>query len=303
MRILRGMVALLVILLCSVSVPAQKKKKLKLPEVLEGHLASLGAAEKVAGVKSLRAEGKGRLVVLVGDGRVLEGSSMLTSSALNFRSQIQFAVSDFPGEDVAFDGKESYVAQLQAGRRSELGDFLYQYKTILEEGILGGVATTAWPLHDVKGRRARLRYRGLKKMYDTQLHEVEYRPRRGGSSIEISLFFDAESFQHVATLCRVEIPDAPSMSGLSGTGSERANNSSSGVSTRYLLEERFGDYRDIDGLMLPHVRRVRLTRQGKAEDVGLFTAASRDRSMLEWQMEYETWELNPEVSAEHFKIY
>ncbi len=303
MRVLRGVVAILVILLCAVPVPAQKKKKLKLPEVLEGHLASLGAAEKVAEVTSLRASGKGRLVVLVGDGRVLEGDSVLTSSEMNFRSRLQFTVSDFPGEDVAFDGKESYVAQLRPGRRSELGAFLYQYEVILKEGLLGGVASTAWPLHDVKARRARLRYKGLKKLYDTQLHEVQYRPRRGGSSVEISLYFDADNFRHVATLCRVEIPDAPNMTAIGTTATDRANNSPTGVSTRYLLEERFGDYRDINGLMLPHVRRVRLTRQGKAEDVGLFTAASRDRSMLEWQMEYETWELNPELSAEHFKIY
>ena len=110
MRVLRGVAAVLAIFLCTVSIPAQKKKKLKLPEILEGHLQSLGAPEKLAGVKSLRASGKGRLVVLVGDDRVLEGESMLTSSEMNFRSSIQFTVSDFPGEDVSFDGKETYVA-------------------------------------------------------------------------------------------------------------------------------------------------------------------------------------------------
>ena len=203
MRVLRGVAAVLAIFLCTVSIPAQKKKKLKLPEILEGHLQSLGAPEKLAGVKSLRASGKGRLVVLVGDGRVLEGESMLTSSEMNFRSSIQFTVSDFPGEDVSFDGKETYVAQLEAGRRSELGDFLYQYKIILEEGILGGVATTAWPLRDVKGRRAKIRYKGMKKLYGTQVHEIEYRPRREDSSVEISLYFDTEDFRHLATQCRV----------------------------------------------------------------------------------------------------
>ena len=75
-----------------------------------------------------------------------------------------------------------------------------------------------------------------------------------------------------------------------------------GISTQFLLEERFGDYRDIDGLFLPHVRRVRLTRQGKDSELDSSSHASRDLSILEWQMEYETWELNPEFGAKHFKL-
>jgi hypothetical protein len=229
---------------------------------------------------------------------------MLTSQGLNFRSRIQFTVSDFPGEDISFDGKDTYVAQLQAGRRSEIGDFLYSHESLLKEGLLGGVTTTAWPLLDVKGRRANLRYRGLKKIYDGELHEIEYQPRRGDSSLQIALYFGAEDFRHVATLVRVEVPEGgPGLSPLVAGGDARADASARQVSTRFLLEERFGDYREFNGLTLPHVRRVRLTREGQAANVGLFTANSRDRSILEWQMEIESWELNPELDAGHFKIY
>ena len=153
---------------------------------------------------------------------------------------------------MSFDGKETYVAQLEAGRRSELGDFLYQYKIILEEGILGGVATTAWPLRDVKGRRAKIKYKGMKKLYDTQVHEIEYRPRREDSSVEISLYFDTEDFRHLATQCRVEIPDGPMISTpeiIRASDRTRLTRMSAGsitpfgISTQFLLEERFGDYR------------------------------------------------------------
>lgn len=302
-RFFSGALAVALVVACLMPVQAQKKKKLKMPELLENHLRSIGSPERLAEIKSLQAEGKGRLVVLVGEGRVLEGTSMLGSSGNNFRSQIVFDVSDFPGENVSYDGKETYVAQLQAGRRSEIGDFLYQYESILKEGILGGVTTTAWPLYDLKGRRARVRYRGLKKIVNTQLHEVRYQPHRGDSSVQIDLYFDPDTFRHVLTLCRVEVPDAPNFSPLTASASERANASPNVVSTRYLLEERFGDFRDEGGLMLPHVRRVRLTREGQAPNVGLFTAASRDRSMIEWQMEYLNWQVNPSLPEGFFKIY
>ena len=47
---------------------------------------------------------------------------------------------------------------------------------------------------------------------------------------------------------------------------------------------------------------VRLTRQGKDAELDSSIHASRDLSILEWQMEYETWELNPEFGTKHFNI-
>jgi len=50
--------------------------------------------------------------------------------------------------------------------RSQLGQFLYQYDEIVKEGLLEGYSPQPWPLLDLKARRPKLNYRGLKKSVD-----------------------------------------------------------------------------------------------------------------------------------------
>ena len=57
---------------------------------------------------------------------------------------------------------------------------------------------TGWPLLDLKGRRPKLKYKGLKKFREKKLHQLEYKPQ-GGVGYRIALFFEPETYRHVAS--------------------------------------------------------------------------------------------------------
>src|SRR4029078_12747170 len=78
---------------------------------------------------------------------------------------------------------------------------------------------------------------------------VEYEPRSGGN-LDIKLFFDAETFQHVRTEYQQEF-HAPTV--------DRPEICAAQQGTRLKFTEDFSDYRKEGGLMLPHTYKMQLT--------------------------------------------
>ena len=163
---------------------------------------------------------------------------------------MQFNHLNYSTEQVSCDDKNVYVGNIEPGVRSQLGQFLYQYDELVKEGLFGGVLSTAWPLLDLEGRNPKLDYRELKKVNGQELLELRYRIRKGGGNVNIRLYFDPESFRHMATTYKLTIP-AP----MGRTSEESARQSEA----RLTLEEWFSDFRPIDDLDLPTQWTIRLT--------------------------------------------
>ena len=83
------------------------------------------------------------------------------------------------------------------------------------------------------------------------LHEVNYRPRKGSGELKIAMYFDSETFRHVRTRYSYTI------SATIGTRQSSNQNPES----YYSLIEDFDDFRDANGLMLPHKYRLQLSVQ------------------------------------------
>ncbi|MFH1572881.1 MAG: hypothetical protein ABIG68_02795, partial [Acidobacteriota bacterium] len=174
----------------------------------------------------------------------------------------------------------------------------------VREGLLGGVVSNAWPLLDLQARRPKLSYEGLKTVYDRRLHELSYSMRRGSRDMRIYLYLDPETSLHVGTLYRLTIPDAPDMTpSRTNTGADRAADSARNLPTRYTLEERFGEFQQVAGLMLPRRWKLRLTTEGPGAAVGLFEAATRDLSIIEWDVEFDTIEFNVDIDPARFILH
>ena len=124
----------------------------------------------------------------------------------------------------------------------------------MKEGLLGGTLTTAWALLDVAGRAPGLDYRGVKRVDGRSLHEVTYAPRES-SDLTVLLYFEADSFRHVMTKYSVIQP----------VGMGRTPGQSPGLrETRHTLVERFGEFRVVDGLTLPHSYSIEYALEGQS---------------------------------------
>jgi len=146
--------------------------------------------------------------------------------------------------------------------------------------------STSWPLLDLANRKAKLEVAGTKKSGGRELIEVRYRPA-GGSDLRISLFFDAETFQHVRTTYKKEIaaqmgrggstsrgPGGVSAAPSASTGSGRESvgeNSARQSNTIYELTEEFSDFKAEEGVTLPHSYKIRLEQIGASTQISEWT--------------------------------
>ena len=249
-RAANGRLPAVVFLLVMLSPLAAKGPKMEPEELVARHLAAIGSPEARSVVQSRGAQGTGRMEVLRGGTGFLEGPVVFASQGRKLLFSIQFNHINYPAEQVSFDDEEVYVGTIAPGVRSQLGQVLYQYDELVKEGLFGGVLSTAWPLLDLEGRNPKLDYRELKKVNGQELLELRYRIRKGGGNVNIRLYFDPESFRHMATTYKLTIP-AP----MGRTSEESARQSEA----RITLEEWFSDFRPIDDLDLPTQWTIRLT--------------------------------------------
>ena len=246
------MKTILLLFVCLLFATAAQDKKLKPEELAAKHLAALGTMEARAAAKTRVASGTTKVVNVLGGAGNVEGKGMMVSDGPKFRFGMNFPALDYPGEDMAFDGTRAATGFLREGRRSNLSVFLNSQPLVLKEGLLGGVLSTAWPLARLEQTQPRLDYRGLKKVDGRTLHEMNYRPRKGGGDVNVLLWFEPETFRHVRSSYSFEI--GPRL----GNG---PNESSRGQESYYVLTETFDDFRAVDGLTLPHKYKMQLSVQ------------------------------------------
>lgn len=254
-------------------------QKLKPEEVVAKHLEAIGAAETRASIKTHLLIGEALLRVKGGRLGETKGPVVMASEGEKHLIGMTFGSTNYPHEKLGYDGKLFKAAYLLPGVRSTLGDFFISNPIFFREGLLGGVLSTAWALADTKVRGAKLNYKGLKKVNDVELHELEFIPNKG-SDFTVKFYFDAD-FRHVRSeYLRI----------LSATQGATPEDSARRGDTRYRLTEEFSDFKKESGLTLPHSYKMNLTVFGQG------VAANQQ----EWEVKLVRFAFNQPIPPESY---
>jgi hypothetical protein len=247
----------------------------KAQEIIGKNLDSIGTAQARAANKSQLAQGTSKFKVMVGGGGELSGSAGIVSEARKATLVLKFPDNQYHGEQMVTDGDKFSIANTTSSHhRSILGEFIWSQSMILREGLLGGELSTAWVLENLDSDKPQLSYGGLKKFDGKQVHDIRYRSKKD-NDLDIHIYFDADTFQHVATVYKITLPAglagaSPSINDQVGL-TNSVNNPSGGVSdptasarqqeTRYTMEERFSDFKTADGMTLPSHYDLQFTQE------------------------------------------
>ncbi len=112
------------------------------------------------------------------------------------------------------------------------------------------------------------------------MYALDY-SKKGGGDVEVTLYFDKDTFRHVRTEYR-------RMSS-AGIG-VKPETSSQYNETRFKIIEEFGDHRAEAGLMLPHSYRIVYSSSGQAGTVE-----------VEWKFALSEFAVNQKFDAATFK--
>jgi hypothetical protein len=229
-------------------------EKLKPEEVVAHHLEAVGAAEARASARHVEGSCAMTAPSAGGVAGSLMGRFSVDSQPGRFALEMKFASEGYPAETFAVEGGKPVVGFVLPGRRSALGNFVSTNDVILREGLLGGVFNGGWPLLALQERGAKVAYDGLKKLEGRELHRLRYRAKKGQGDLEVFLYFEPDTFRHVASVYRTS--QAQQM----GTTME----SSSSQPDVYLqLTETFGDFKSEKGLNVPSSWTIRYEMQAK----------------------------------------
>jgi hypothetical protein len=193
----------------------------------------------------------------------------------------------YPSESVKYDGKKLTASQFKPGFRTSLAQFFLDNEVVFKEGLFGGVLSTSWPLLNLQDKNPKLEYAGLKKVGGKQMHALKYIPRTG-SDLKITLFFDAETFQHLRSEYERTIY-ATDQQRIAGPG--RMDNPSTQRSTpaRINAFEEFSDFRPEGGLNLPHDYKFELSIQSELRP-----------ALIQWTFNLTDFTFNAPLDAKEF---
>jgi hypothetical protein len=256
-------------------------QKMKPEELVAKHLDSIGTADARAAARNRIATGTSVLVVRQGGAGNLAGSALMASDGTKNLIIMAFDSPDIPAEKFGFNGSKFSVSTIRPGERTPLGEFFRTHDVMFKEGLVGGTITEAWPLLRLAERNPKLEYGGTKKVGDRQAHELKYTPRKG-SDLKIRLYFDAENFRHIRT--EYERTVAATMGAAPGLSAGR-------IDTRYRVVEEFSNFKEENGLTLPHTYKLELRVTG--ENVA---------RLLDWAIELNKFTFNQTMSDKDFDV-
>jgi hypothetical protein len=231
------------------SVSIVNGQKMTAETVIAKHLDSIASAEKRSAVTSFIAVGDAKVEFISPKEQPAAGRIVMASQDGKLFYGMMFSSPTYPHEKIIYDGNKTFVAVVNAGNRSVFGNFLQSSSGIVSHGVFGGVLSNSWFLNSTPEARGKLRYEGTKKIGGKEVHSVSYQPK-GGSDVEMTLFFDAATFNHV----RSEYKRTNS-AGIGRTIDESARQSES----RLRLVEDFSDFKQFEGITLPHKYKLHYT--------------------------------------------
>lgn len=254
-------------------------QKLTAEEVVKRHLDAIGPAEARAKITSRVIQGTSLVTLRVGGSGQARGGAVMASQGPMSLIGIIFGPQDISNEKAAYDGKRLTLGELP-GTRTNLGAFFMSHDIVFKEGLIGGTLSSAWPLLNLGGERdPKLKYDGTKKIDGRACHVIEYQPRRGGN-LDIFLFFDAETFQHLRTEYKRDIV-APTVS----TPEKAARQKE----THVRFTEDFSDFRTEGGLTLPHRYKIQLSFDREASPM-----------LQDWVLTLSQFLFNKELDVKQF---
>ncbi len=212
------------VLLCATW--ASAADKITIDELIMKHRDSVGTPEARRRMNVIYVAGTSNFQGLSSAGAKIDGTLRMASQGDQFVYESQFETPlYYNGEKIGWDGHNVTAATFGINRVSQLAIFFNQYPMLVREGLFGGVLNHAWELNYLKQHDPKLRFDGLKKFNGAPALQVWCNPKKSPAEITIKLFFDPASYRHIGTqYLYKEIP---------------------------LLEERFSDFTDIEGLTLP----------------------------------------------------
>lgn len=290
-RIVRLQLAFLVVAI--VISGAAVAENMKPDEIIARHLNSIGTPEARGAIKSRVVQGTLKMHILVGGGGDITGTWGRVSEQRQSNFVMRFpAGGDWRGEQFTFDGEHTgFAAATSSHTRSVFAQFVSTHDYIVKEGLLGGELSTAWALLNLDSAHIKLDFIGRKKIDGRELIGVQYFSK-SGSDMQVKMYFDPETFQHVMTVYTLEV--APGV-GRNVTDIRHNQN-------RYSIEERFSDFKAVDGLTLPTIYQLRYM-----EDV-VNDAPSTTRSQVggtriyDWDMTAEQIQHNMTLDAKNFRL-
>jgi hypothetical protein len=244
MRALRVLLALILTPLFAgfVTIHSYAGDTITVEELVSRHLEAIGPASARSAVKTRVLQGAAVYRMVVGGGGHLEGKTGLVSEGRKVRYLVRFPQADYRGENVVFDGNRIGVSSSTADQhRSAFAGLITSQGVILRDGLLGGTLSTAWPLLDLQERKSKLIIEGLRKMDGRELYQVRYEPAKR-ADVEIRLYFEPDTFRHVKTVYVTSVGN--------NVGGDILR-SSKLQPERTTLEERFSDFKTVDGVTLP----------------------------------------------------
>lgn len=282
----------------------------KLPttgELIIKHIHSIGRPAEVAKVKSRGISGKAQVNFVQGaKGQINDGQFLCVSEGQKVGLQMKFGDVNYPGEYFAYNGAEATVGHISPGQKSPVADFLYRYNGIMKEGFLGGVFSVAWPM--IKEENKQLGFQiSQEKVGDSLFYVAEYSSPKTLGDVKVKLFFDSKNFRHVRSEYRVrhanDASSMPSVSAGTGPGSinqgatlskpmdraPRATIQESQADSIYLLVEKFSNFANIGGLVLPQDYALEYSVEGTGSTF-----------IAKWVVLAEHWKNNGNIDQSFF---
>lgn len=250
-------------------------------ELVARHLESMGTAKARAAVTSRIIAGNSLVIFRTPPPGQATGKAVLASEGSKSLIGMSFPSPIYPREQLGFNGNSFMAAFVTPGVRSSLGSFLMTHSLVFKQGLMGGTLSSAWALLNLSTHDPRLEYKGMKKVDNQMLHELKYFPRRG-SDLQIGLFFNQETFQHVRTEYeRLTTAFTTDRGFLSAKGRE----------IRHKMVEEFSDFKQEGGLTLPHNYKIEFTADTES---GAFLA--------EWEITLTRFTFNELIDPQSFSI-
>ena len=131
-------------------------------------------------------------------------------------------------------------------------------------------------------KKAKLKYGGTEKISNRKLYKLKYFPRHG-SDLEITLFFDAETFRHMRTEYERVVPASLGTGGIDSSPKQRG--------ARVKIVEEFSDFKPEGRLNLPHSYNLRL-----------FIDSGSGTTVSNWSAKLTQFMFNQPIDAGSFNV-
>ena len=284
MKVLKLLVGSLILVFFVSTVFAQKMKS---EDILAKHLESIGTAETRAAVKNQLAVFEVQLVIK-GNANTIKGKALILSDTNKTLWGMNFNSNDYPQDRFGFNGNEVKVGYIRPGIRSQLGGFIYSYKEILKEGLLGGTFSSSWNLLNTDNKKAKISYDGNKKIGSQDTYVLSFSPKTG-SDLTIKMYFDTKTFRHVRTeYSRV----------VSARQGNSIDTSAAQGSDFYKLTEDFSDFASLSGITVPKTYKISYSTNNNST---VRTSAISNQE-LEWRFNLTNFSINQELDKNSFDI-